>query len=450
MGNRPSYRTMLLKRFIQLGLLMGVVFFVVYPRYQPQTQAPSLQTIPTPTPTISPASADSAPQADHSDSSKPTTPTPPMPDLTSTTSTDTSPKLALSGASVWIFSCLDGWQRQKIYQTNPFYTNAQGVQKPKDIYVFGNFWLQPDTGALWSYSDQPAMLSCLSNLITTAHTYYHARVCGVIAADETGVETAKKWQGSDVAAYTQRAVANPALLAPIITQARQYPYDCIINDIEDGYSTHPQIFSQYDALLHRALPVVLGQTLLWKTAQVSSYWQTWQDWSTLVNSADFFIVMALDHDSINTPPIPTSVVNADWVRQVYAYMRSIPQLFGSHPVAWELPTYYRLFTRQTNNTWAVSSGTDVATQITMALQGKTIPQNYEQDPNNAYLEYTNTAGQDTYLFFETARSSDILAELLTGLNQSTCLMASFWDNDSGTANSLGWSAIASDNQVRLC
>jgi hypothetical protein len=417
MGSRP-YRRMLLRLLLQLGLLVSIIFLVIYPREQPQY--PSIQITPTPTPTIAPTGA----------------------------AADAKP--ALAGASVWILSCLDRWQRQKTYQANPFYTNLQGVQKAKDIYVFGNFWLQPDTGALWPYSDKPEVLRCLSDLITTVHTHYHAHVCGVITVDETGQETAKKWQGSGVAAYTQRAVANPALLTPIIEQAKKYPYDCIINDIEDGNSTHPQLFSQYDALLRSKLPVVLGQTLLWKTSQVSAHWQTWQDWRTLASSADFFIIMALDHDSINDPPVPASVVNADWVRQVYAYMRSIPHLFGSHPIAWELPTYYRLYTRQTNGSWAVSSGTDVKAQITIAIKGKTIPQNHVQDPNNAYLEYTNTKGQDTYLFFETARSSDALAQLLTGLNQSTCLMASFWDNDSGTADSLGWSTITSDNKVHLC
>jgi hypothetical protein len=444
MGSKSS-RGMILKRFIQLGLLVSIIVLVLYPRNQPQD--PSLQTTPTHTSTMAlMGDAAAAKPVVHSATSVQITHTPTI----VPNSVVTTPQPALSGASVWILSCLNGWQTQKIYQTNPFYTNQQGVQKAKDIYVFGNFWLQPDTGALWPFSENPAMLSCLSNLITTAHTQYHARVCGVIGVDETGQETPKKWQGSDVAAYTQRAVANPALLTPIIEQAKKLPYDCIINDIEDGYSRQPQIFSQYDALLHSALPVVLGQTLLWKTPQVSTYWQTWEDWSTLANSADFFIVMALDHDSINTPPVPSSVVDADWVRQVYTYMRSIPYLFGSHPIVWELPTYYRLFTKQTNGSWAVSSGTDVQTQIALALQGKTVPQNYLQDPNNAYLEYTNATGQDTYLYFETAKSSDALAQLLTGLNQSTCLLASFWDNDSSTANSLGWSTIASDNKVRLC
>jgi hypothetical protein len=131
-------------------------------------------------------------------------------------------------------------------------------------------------------------------------------------------------------------------------------------------------------------------------------------------------------------------------------MRSVPHLFGTHPVAWELPTYYRLFTRQVNGSWAVSSGTDVNAQIAIALKSKTIPKNHVQDPNDPYLEYVNAQGQDTYLYFETAKSSDVLAQTLTRLNESTCLLSSFWDSDSGTSNSLGWSVIANDESVHLC
>lgn len=364
------------------------------------------------------------------------------------TTTQTNTVFTPSGASVWILSCLDGWEKQKIYQANPYYINQQGIKKARDIYVFGNFWLQPKTGGLWPYSDQPEMLSCLSNLIVAAHSKYHAQVCGVIGVNEAPGPGG--WKPSDVVAYTKRVVTNPALLTPIVDQTRKYPYDCIINDIEDGDKAHPETFSQYDALLKSKLPIPLGQTLIWKTQQVSSYWQKWEDWKTLASNADFFIVMALDQDSIDDPPLPTSIVNDGWVEDLYAYMRSIPRLFGAHPVAWELPTYYRLFTQQQNGKWAVSSGTDVDAQIATAWKSKTIPQNAEQDPRDPYLKYVNAQGQMTYLFFETARSSDVLAQTLTRSNTSTCLLLSFWDNDSGTSNSLGWSSILADKNVHLC
>ena len=334
-----------------------------------------------------------------------------------------------------------------MYQTNPYYTNEQGVKKARDIYVFGHFWLQPNTGTLWSYADSPQTLQCLSNLITTVHTQYHARVCGVLGVQETS----NGWKGSDVTAYTKRAVANPALLTPIFQQIKKYPYDCLINDIEDGDAAHPETFTQYEALLHHSLPVPLGQTLLWKTPTVSTYWQKWEDWATLAYNADFFIVMALDHDSINNSPTPSSIVDNSWLQDVYTYMRSVPHLLGAHPVAWELPTYYRLYTQQHNGTWAVSSGTDVATQITTALKSNAVQQNAMQNSTNPYLKYTPVSGQTTYLFFETAASLDVLAQTLTGLNGSTtCLMLSFWDNDSGTSNSLGWSTTATDRNVHLC
>ena len=334
-----------------------------------------------------------------------------------------------------------------MYQANPYYTNEQGIKKAKDIYVFGHFWLQPNTGALWSYSNSPETLRCLSNLITMVHTQYHAHVCGVLSVQETS----GGWKGSDVTAYTQRAVANPSLLTPIFEQVKKYPYDCLINDIEDGDAAHPETFTQYEALLHGKLPIPLGQTLLWKTPAVSTYWQKWEDWGTLAYNADFFIVMALDHDSINTPPKPSSIVDDSWLQDVYTYMRSVPHLLGIHPIAWELPTYYRLYTQQQNGTWVVSSGTDVQTQISTALKSNAVLKNSVQDANSPYLEYTPVAGQRTYLFFETAASSDVLAQTLTGQNgPATCLMLSFWDNDSGTSNSLGWSTIMNDGNVHLC
>lgn len=153
-------------------------------------------------------------------------------------------------------------------------------------------------------------------------------------------------------------------------------------------------------LLKSKLPVPLGQTLIWKTRAVSSYWQKWEDWQTLAGNADFFIVMALDHDSLNTPPVPTSVVDNPWVKDIYAYMRSIPHVFSAHPIAWELPTYYRLFTQQRDGGWVVSSGTDTAAQVATALKSTGIIQTTEQDPDNPSIKYVNAQGQTTYLFFE--------------------------------------------------
>jgi hypothetical protein len=356
-----------------------------------------------------------------------------------------------AGAAMWILSCSDGWQKAKIYQSNPTYTNQQGTTRARDLYVFGSFWLQPNNGTLWEFHDQPNELSCLTDLLTTAHTLYHARVCGVISVDETGVETGKKWQGSDVAAYTQRAVAQPALLTSLVESVRHSPYDCLINDLEDGYNTHPEIFSQYDALLQSRLPIPLGQTLLWKTQAVSSYWQKWEDWSALAEHTAFCIIMALDHDSLYSPPVPASIVDTNWVGQIYAYMRSLPHVWHPGALAWEFPTYYRLFTHRQDGSWAVSAGTDTQAQITLALStGRAIRQNQLLDAHDPFLEYTNKHGQDSYLFVETARSSDALARLLMGYNSSGCLLASFWDNDSGTSNTLGWSTLAQDQQIRLC
>ena len=443
MERRP-YRSILL----QIGLLVIVVFLAACG--QEQLYQPPKQSTATVTSTVT-ATSPSYKSTYHATKQVINTPTAtPFP---TATTTGTKASFALSGSSVWILSCLDGWRKHKIYQTNPYYTNEQGVEKAKDIYVFGSFWLQPDTGALWPYTDKPEALRCLSDLITTVHSQYHAYVCGVIGVDENGGVIGlddRKWKGSDVVSYTKRAVANPSLLTAIVDQAKKYPYDCIINDIEDGDGANPQTFSQYDALLRSKLPVPLGQTLVWKTQKVSSYWQKWEDWNTLADHADFFILMALDHDSISDPPVPTSIIDYSWIKELYAYMRTVPHLFGTHPIAWELPTYYRLFAQQDTGSWAVSSGTDVNAQIAIALKSKTIPKDHVQDPHDPYVEYANEQAQDTYLFFETATSSDVLAQTLTRLNESTCLLLSFWDSDSGTSNSLGWSTIANDKNVRLC
>lgn len=365
-----------------------------------------------------------------------------QPHQTSTVSSGFTP----AGAAVWILSCQDGWKKQHIYQAHPYYTDQQGQQKPRDIYVFGHFWLQPPTGTLQSLISQSAQEECLTSLIVTAHTFYHARVCGVLAVNEGQ----GAWKPSDVVNYTGRAIANPALLTPLVDQMKQYSYDCLINDIEDGDRANPQAFSRYEALLHGRLSVPLGQTLLWKTSEVQAYWQKWQDWSTLANNADFFIIMALDQDSIHDPPVPASIVNFWWVKQIYAYLQSVPHLLGAHPIAWELPTYYRMFTSRQDGQWAISAGTDVQEHITTALHSPTIRQNFAQDPNDPYIEYTNAHGQDTYLFFETATSSDVLAHTLTILGGSTCLRLSFWDNDSGTSSTLGWLATLTDAHVHLC
>ncbi|GAC1582318.1 MAG: hypothetical protein NVS4B1_19760 [Ktedonobacteraceae bacterium] len=433
MERRP-YRSILL----QIGLLLLIIFLVVWApgRLNPASRG----SVATPGPTQADQGSAAIPAPTKTAKRPIATPGPTQ------TVTGTNPAFALTGASVWILSCLDGWEKQQIYQANPYYINDQGVKKARDIYVFGSFWVQPDTGALMSSMNSPETFRCLSNLLTTVHSQYHAHVCGVLSVKETS----GGWKPADVISYTKRAVANSSLLTPIVDQAKQYPYDCLINDIEDGDSAHPEIFSYYEALLRGKLSIPLGQTLLWKTLAVSTYWQKWQDWGALANNADFFIIMALDHDSINNTPIPSSIVDYSWLKELYTYMRSVPNLFGTHPVAWELPTYYRLFTHQQNGTWAVSSGTDVETQIAVAVKSNAILKNSGQDAKDPYLEYAQTPDQMTYLFFETGRSSDVLAQTLTGLNASACIMVSFWDNDSGTSNSLGWSSILPDRNVHLC
>src|SRR6266700_5221394 len=52
----------------------------------------------------------------------------------------------LSGGAAWIHNCQAGW---KAYQAHPTYRNGKGEEKPRDVYLYGHFWLQPSDGSLW-------------------------------------------------------------------------------------------------------------------------------------------------------------------------------------------------------------------------------------------------------------------------------------------------------------
>ena len=58
---------------------------------------------------------------------------------------------ALSGGAAWSHNCQAGWQA---YQAHPTYRNGKGEEKPRDVYLYGHFWIQPSDGSLWDYVQQ--------------------------------------------------------------------------------------------------------------------------------------------------------------------------------------------------------------------------------------------------------------------------------------------------------
>lgn len=115
MERRP-YRSILL----QIGLLMLIVFLVVWPRGQ--LYPASKGSVATPFPIQAAIRSVATPFPTHAAIRSVATPFP------THAATGTNTPFALAGSSVWILSCLDGWAIQKIYQANPYYMNSQGVK----------------------------------------------------------------------------------------------------------------------------------------------------------------------------------------------------------------------------------------------------------------------------------------------------------------------------------
>ena len=207
------------------------------------------------------------------------------------------------------------------------------------MYLYGHFWIQPSDGSLWDYvqhgrSDKE---QCIENVLRVAHQN-HAQVYGVLGVDlRPGA-----WTKDDVFSYTQSAAKDAQVLQPIIHQVAQYHYDGLVNDIEAGDDSNPAAFTAYNAnlrqMLHSENPqLLLGTTLIAKTTDLSTQWQSWQ--GLAAGAVDFFVIMALDHDTIYSNP--TSIVDTTWLQHIYSYLKTIPHL-SEYPIEWELPTYCRI------------------------------------------------------------------------------------------------------------
>ena len=88
---------------------------------------------------------------------------------------------SLNGGAAWIHNCQAGW---KAYQAHPTYRDGKGEEKPRDVYLYGHFWIQPSDGSLWDYIQhgQPDKEKCVENVLQVAHQN-HAKVYGVLGID---------------------------------------------------------------------------------------------------------------------------------------------------------------------------------------------------------------------------------------------------------------------------
>ncbi len=198
--------------------------------------------------------------------------------------------VSLSGGAAWIHNCSAGW---KAYQAHSTYRDAQGEEKPRDVYLYGHFWIQPSDGSLWNYvqhgrSDKE---QCVEHVLQVAHQN-HAKVYGVLGVDLGP----GGWTKDDVSAYTQRAAQDAHVLQAILQQVTQYHYDGLVNDIEAGDENNPAAFTHYNQhlrqMLHNENPqLLLGTTLIAKTTDLSTTWQSWQGLGA--GAVDFFVIMAL-------------------------------------------------------------------------------------------------------------------------------------------------------------
>ncbi len=349
---------------------------------------------------------------------------------------------ALSGGAAWIHNCQAGWQA---YQAHPTYRNGKGEEKPRDVYLYGHFWIQPSDGSLWDYVQQgrPDKEQCIEHVLQVAHQN-HAKVYGVLGIDlGSGA-----WTRDDVIAYTQRAAQDASVLQPIIHQVDRYHYDGLVNDIEAGDNQNPAAFTTYNTNLRKMLhsdnsQLLLGTTLIAKTTDLST---TWQDWQGLAAGAvDFVVIMALDHDSLYSHPTP--IVDTGWLQQIYGYLQKYPQL----AVEWELPTYCRIWkfhTGWSNQTCEYPDAAKLVHDLQNGTGGKII-EDHSQALDNPYIHFTDTKGLESYLYYETLPGLVNQAKVVQSLQGNQCLYLSFWDDDTGEPQKL-WPSLNQQDAIKLC
>ena len=357
-----------------------------------------------------------------------------------------SPHLApttLSGGAAWIHNCQAGW---KAYQAQPMYRDGKGEEKPRDVYLYGHFWLQPSDGSLWNYiqQGQPEKERCIENVLQVAHQN-NAKVYGVLGIDLG----AGAWTKDDVVAYTERAAQDASVLQPIIQQVDRYHYDGLVNDIEAGDEQNPAAFTAYNTHLRQLLhsdssQLLLGTTLIAKTTDLSTTWQNWQ--GLVAGAVDFVVIMAFDHDTIFTYPSP--IVDTGWLQRIYGYLGKSSQV----AVEWELPTYCRLWKSGAGGWSSQTCEYPDAVKLVHDVQAGTggkMMEDRSQAVDNPYIHYTDTNGVESYLYYETLPSLMRQTEAIQNLVGKQCMYLSFWDDDTGEPQAL-WPTINQQGGVNLC
>jgi hypothetical protein len=348
----------------------------------------------------------------------------------------------LNGGAAWIHNCQAGWAA---YQAHPTYRDGKGEEKPRDVYLYGHFWLQPSDGSLWDYLQhgRPDKEQCIEHVLQVAHQN-HAKVYGVLGIDLSS----GAWTKDDVISYTQRAAQDARVLQPIIQQLDRYHYDGLVNDIEAGDDQNPAAFTAYNTnlreMLHSEHPqFLLGTTLIAKTTDLSTTWQNWQ--GLVAGAVDFVVIMALDHDSIYTYPTP--IVDTGWLQQIYSYLQKVPQL----AVEWELPTYCRIWKLEngwSNQTCEYPEAVKLVHDVQNGTGGRIID-DHSQALDNPYIHYTDNHGIEFYLYFETLPGLLHQVKVIQSLQGNQCLYLSFWDDDTGEPQQL-WPSLKQQDSIKLC
>jgi spore germination protein YaaH len=348
----------------------------------------------------------------------------------------------LSGGAAWIHNCQAGW---KAYQAHPIYRDGKGEEKPRDVYLYGHFWLQPSDGSLWDYIQhgRPDKEKCIENVLQVAHQN-HSKVYGVLGIDVSS----GAWTKEDVISYTQRAAQDARVLQPIMHQLDLYHYDGLVNDIEAGDDQNPAAFTTYNTNLRKMLhgenpQFLLGTTLIAKTTDLSTPWQNWQ--GLVAGAVDFVVIMALDHDAMYSHPTP--IVDMGWLQQIFSYIKKIPQL----AVEWELPTYCRIWKLDTgwsNQTCEYAEAAKLVHDLQNGTGGRII-EDRSQALDTPFIHYTDTNGIESYLYYETLPSLIHQAEVIQSLEGNQCLYLSFWDDDTGEPQKL-WPSLNQQDSIQLC
>jgi len=353
--------------------------------------------------------------------------------------------------AVWIYQCKSGWNS---YQHHHTYLDKNGKTHNADIYLIGNFWIQPKTGELWEFSEKPDISSCLKAVVKEAHEKYHVKVFGVLNID------LDEYTQGDVISYVKNAgiEAHHVALQKIVDIVQRAGYDGVVNDIEVGDMKDPEAFTLFNknlaALLH-LLQKPLGIALGAKTSADVPASLSWQDWSALSAATDFFIIMSLDEASL-PDQLPKPISDSVWLEKIYNYANSIPGFLDKS--MWELPTYCKVWQKNAvSGEWsriqekdnplfcdAVHTQAHIESLKTLHSPFGKLIEDRSNDTQTPFIHFIDNNGVENYMVFETPAS---LSNMMKTLQEKTgCLKLSFWDFDTGDR----WPDLVNDKMSSIC